>query len=157
MIELFARTDFELKEMDGLTPIHIDDEVSSLSAILLNEDYYNVLLAGREVVQELSVLRPEYLILFKAKAYLDLSDRKEKGENVDSRDIRKHKNDILRIAVEFVLESVTTLPTTVIRDMEQFIIRLEAEPFDAGVLKNYGVGNEELVDNLRKLYNMSSN
>lgn len=157
MIELFARTDFELKEMDGLTPIHIDDEVSSLSAILLNEDYYNVLLAGREVVQELSVLRPEYLILFKAKAYLDLSDRKEKGENVDSRDIRKHKNDILRIAVEFVLESVTTLPTTVIKDMEQFIIRLEAEPFDAGVLKNYGVGNEELVDNLRKLYNMSSN
>ena len=157
MIELFARTDFELKEMDGLTPIHIDDEVSSLSAILLNEDYYNVLLAGREVVQELSVLRPEYLILFKAKAYLDLSDRKEKGENVDSRDIRKHKNDILRIAVEFVLESITTLPTTVIKDMEQFIIRLEAEPFDAGVLKNYGVGNEELVDNLRKLYNMSSN
>ena len=154
-IELFARTDFELREMDGLTPIHIDDEVSSLSAILLNEDYYNVLLAGREVVQELSVLRPEYLILFKAKAYLDLSDRKEKGENVDSRDIRKHKNDILRIAVEFVLESVTTLPTTVIKDMEQFIIRLEAEPFDAGVLKNYGVGNEELVDNLRKLYNIS--
>lgn len=157
MIELFARTDFELKEMDGLTPIHIDDEVSSLSAILLNEDYYNVLLAGREVVQELSVLRPEYLILFKAKAYLDLSDRKEKGENIDSRDIRKHKNDILRIAVEFVLECVTTLPTTVIKDMEQVIIRLEAEPFDAGVLKNYGVGNEELVDNLRKLYNMSSN
>ena len=39
-----------------------------VSAILLNEDYYNVLLAGREVVQELSVLRPEYLILFKAKA-----------------------------------------------------------------------------------------
>ena len=36
MIELFARTDFKLKEMNGLTPIHIDDEVSSLSAILLN-------------------------------------------------------------------------------------------------------------------------
>lgn len=157
MIELFARTDFELKEMDGLTPIHIDGEVSSLSAILLNEDYYNVLLAGKVVVQELSVLRPEYLILFKAKAYMDLSDRKEKGENVDSRDIRKHKNDILRITVEFVLESVSILPTTVINDMEQFISRLESEPFDAGLLNNYGVGNEELVNNLRKMYNMSSN
>ena len=156
MIELFARTDFELKEMDGLIPIHIDDEVSSLSAILLNEDYYNVLLAGKVVVQELSVLRPEYLILFKAKAYMDLSDRKEKGETVDSHDIRKHKNDILRIAVEFVLESVSTLPTTIINDMEQFISRLEAEPFDAGLLKNYGVGNEELIDNLRKLYDVSS-
>ena len=155
MIELFARTDFELKEMDGLTPIHIDDEVSSLSAILLNEDYYNVLLAGREVVQELSVLRPEYLILFKAKAYLDLSDRKEKGENVDSRDIRKHKNDILRIAVEFVLESVDTLPTTVIQDMKEFINRLESDPFDTGLLKNYGVSNKDLIDGLRDLYNIS--
>ena len=86
---------------------------------------------------------------------MDLSDRKEKGENVDSRDIRKHKNDILRIAVEFVLESVSTLPITVINDMEQFISRLESEPFDVGLLKNYGVGNEELVDNLRKLYNIS--
>lgn len=157
MIELFSRTDFELKEMDGLTPIHIDDEVSSLSAILLNDDYYNVLLAGKVVIQELSVLRPEYLILFKAKAYMDLSERKETGENVDSRDIRKHRNDILRIVVEFVLESVSTLPTTVIKDMEQFISRLELEPFDAGLMKNYGVGNEELVNNLRKMYNMSTN
>jgi hypothetical protein len=86
---------------------------------------------------------------------LDLGDRKEKGENVDSRDIRKHKNDILRIAVEFALESVSTLPSTVIKDMEQFVSRLESEPFDAGLLKNYGVSNEELVDNLRKLYNLS--
>ena len=27
MIELFARTDFKLKEMNGITPIHIDDDV----------------------------------------------------------------------------------------------------------------------------------
>lgn len=154
MIELFARTDFELREMDGLTPIHIDDEVSSLSAILLNEDYYSILLAGKVVVQELSVLRPVYLILFKAKAYLDLSDRKEQGENVDSRDIRKHKNDILRIAVEFILEGVSNLPATVTKDMKLFIEKLEAEPFDVGMLKNYGVSNDELVDNLRELYNI---
>ena len=69
--------------MNGLTPIHIDDEVSSLSAILLNEDYYAVLLAGKEVVSELSVLRPEYLLLFKAKAYLDLKERKENGLSSD--------------------------------------------------------------------------
>lgn len=157
MIELFARTNFELKEMDGLTPIHIDDEVSSLSAILLNEDYYSVLLAGKVVVQELSVLRPEYLILFKAKAYLDLSDRKKHGENVDSRDIRKHKNDILRIAVEFVLEGISNLPIMVTKDMELFIGQLETEPFDASMLKNYGLSNDELVDNLRGLYNISTN
>ena len=35
--------------MTGITPIHVDDTVSSLSAILLNDDYYNVLLAGKVV------------------------------------------------------------------------------------------------------------
>ena len=65
MVELFCRNNFELREMTGITPIHIDDTVSSLSAILLNDDYYRVLLDGKVVVGGLSVLRPEYLILFK--------------------------------------------------------------------------------------------
>ena len=73
---MFCRNKFELREMTGITPIHIDDTVSSLSAILLNDDYYRMLLDGKVVVGGLSVLRPEYLILFKAKAYLDLKQRK---------------------------------------------------------------------------------
>lgn len=41
MLELFARTDAGLRDAEsGLMPIHIDDEVSSLSAILLDEEYY---------------------------------------------------------------------------------------------------------------------
>ena len=152
MIELFARTDFKLKEMNGLTPIHIDDEVSSLSAILLNEDYYSVLLEGKEIVQELSVLRPEYLLLFKAKAFLDLSTRKIKGEHVDSRDIKKHKNDILRIAMEFVLEKVDALPEKIYTDMKEFIEKLKEEPFDKNLLKDYGLSNGDVVERLQQLY-----
>ena len=152
MIELFARTDFKLKEMNGLTPIHIDDEVSSLSAILLNEDYYSVLLSGKVVVQELSVLRPESLLLFKAKAFLDLSARKANGEHVDSRDIKKHKNDILRIAMEFVLEKTDALPENVHTDMKDFIEKLEEEPFDKNLLKAYGLANDDVVDRLKQLY-----
>lgn len=75
MIELFSRRQFKLNELNGLTPIHIDDEVSSLSAILLDDDYYQILLEGKIVERGLSVLRPEYLILFKAKACLDLRAR----------------------------------------------------------------------------------
>lgn len=151
-IELFARTDVKLKEMNGLTPIHIDDEVSSLSAILLNEDYYSVLLAGKVIVHELSVLKPEYLLLFKAKAFLDLSARKAKGEHVDSRDIKKHKNDILRIAMEFVLEKTDALPENVHTDMEEFIEKLKEEPFDKSLLKDYGLSNGDVVDRLQQLY-----
>lgn len=152
MIELFARTNFRLKEMNGLTPIHIDDDVSSLSAILLNEDYYSVLLSGKVVVRDLSVLRPEYLILFKAKAFLDLSARKESGEHVDSRDIKKHKNDILRIAVEFVLKKTEKLPPNVHNDMKIFVQKLTDEPFDKNLLKEYGVSNEDVLYRLQELY-----
>lgn len=88
MIELFCRSGFELREMVGITPVHIDDTVSSLSAILLDDDYYRILLDGKIVANGLSVLRPEYLILFKAKAYLDLKQRKEKDGTTDSDDIK---------------------------------------------------------------------
>lgn len=152
MIELFARTDFKLKEMNGLTPIYIDNEVSSLSAILLNEDYYSILLSGKVVVHELSVLRPEYLLLFKAKAFLDLSERKSKGEHVDSRDIKKHKNDILRIAMEFVLEKTDMLPENVHMDMKSFIKKLNDEPFDKNLLKEYGLSNDDVVARLQQIY-----
>lgn len=152
MMELFARTGFELKKMNGLTPIYIDDEVSSLSAILLNDDYYKTLLDGRMVVRGLSVLRPEYLIIFKAKAYLDLGTRKENGKNIDSRDIKKHKNDILRISSEFLLEHVDDLAENVYMDIKDFIMRLNEEPFDDNLLKGYGLNNRELVERLREVY-----
>ncbi len=153
MIELFCRSDFELHEMVGITPIHIDDTVSSLSAILLDDDYYNMLLAGKSTTNGLSVLRPEYLILFKAKAYLDLKQRKENGEKVDSNDIKKHKKDVLRISAELMLEKATNLPVSVKKDINAFIELLEKEPFDANSLKNYGLKNQEVIETLKRVFN----
>ena len=152
MIELFCRNDFELREMTGITPIHIDDSVSSLSAILLDDEYYKALMDGRVVRNGLSVLRPEYLILFKAKAFLDLKQRKDNGESVDSSDIKKHKKDILRIAAELVLESISELPATVKADIDAFIGTLEQEPFDSNSLKSYGLENDDVIGVLHRAF-----
>ncbi len=152
MIELFSRTNYLLQEENGLTPIHIDDSVSSLSAILLDDDYYQILLEGKIVEQGLSVLRPEYLILFKAKACLDLKTRKERGEQVDSFNIKKHKNDILRIVVEMVLERPNSLPDLIIKDMEQFLHLLSEDPFDTNLLKGYGLKSEEVISRMIEIY-----
>ena len=81
--------------MEGIVPIHIDNSISSLSAILLYESYYNFLINGTGVIDGMSVLNAEHIIPFKAKAWLDLTERKANGEHVDSRDIKKHKNDVL--------------------------------------------------------------
>lgn len=37
MIELFCRSGFKLKNAEGLTPINIDNAISSLSAIFLDD------------------------------------------------------------------------------------------------------------------------
>ena len=152
MIELFARTDFEPPAGSVLTPIHVDDEISSLSAILLNEDYYRILLEGRQVVNELSVLRPEYLILFKAKAYLDLKAKRDSGEEIHSSEYKKHKKDVLRIIVELAVERPSDLPATVQQDIRAFIDSLASEPFDVNTLINYGVSTEDVIERLTRAY-----
>ena len=55
MVELFCRSDFKLREMTGITPIHIDDTVSSLSAILLNDDYYKMIMTIMMIVMTITM------------------------------------------------------------------------------------------------------
>ena len=143
MIELFARTEYILKEDFGITPLHIDDSVSSLSAILLNEAYYKALLQGREVIDGISVLPHSMLIPFKAKAWLDLSERDRRGEHVDSRDLKKHRNDIIRMASELLLERCE-LPDEVRNDMRTFIDAMNVTDQEIKNLKLYGVKAEDI-------------
>ncbi len=79
MIELFSkRPDFQLEHMDvHLTPLPVSDEISSLSAIMLDDNYYNLMLEGKRVIDGVPVLDTEYLIVFKIKAYLDLHQKKK--------------------------------------------------------------------------------
>jgi len=70
MIELFSKQHgyLELKFDSGLTPIHIDDSIVSLSAILLNDVYYDSLVKGKRTVDGFSLIEIETVILFKIKA-----------------------------------------------------------------------------------------
>ena len=87
MIELFSRKpeDVFLNEDVNLTPLPTDEELSSLSAILLDENYYSFLRDGKVIIDGVSVLDEVHLIPFKAKAYLDNVERRTKGSHVDSR------------------------------------------------------------------------
>ena len=65
MIEIFSRNlDFIILEDDAVfAPLPIDDEISSLSAILLNETYYELLKTGQMMVDGIPVLSPTCYIL----------------------------------------------------------------------------------------------
>lgn len=153
MIELFAKQSFLLGDKDGnLTPLHISDDVSSLSAILLNESYYQMLLSGREEVEEIMVLSPVYIIPFKAKAWLDLNEKQRNGIQIDSKDIKKHRNDIVRLAAIFGETDKITLPAEVRNDMEQFIAAYEKTPVDIKSLRIKDITNEMIIEKLKQIY-----
>ena len=98
MIELFSRKPgYHLEIEEGIIPIHIDDDTSSLSAILLNDDFYKFMMSGRRVVDGIGVLGAEHLIPFKMYAWINLLDRKRAGEHVNEKDLKKHKYDVFRL------------------------------------------------------------
>ncbi len=98
MLELFSRKPdgLDLAGAPRMTPIPGGEDISSLSAILMDDAYYGIV---RENVQEedgLPMLRPEGLILLKARAWVDLTERKAQGGAVDERDVRKHRTDVFQ-------------------------------------------------------------
>lgn len=132
MIELFTRrTDsIQLPEDAVLTPLSIDKSISSLSAILLDNAYYELLCTGRIQVGGITVLDAAYLILFKAKAWLDLTERKARGETVDGKNIRKHKNDVFRLSSLLGPNETIMVTQEIYKDMQQFLSAMKKEPID---------------------------
>ena len=100
MLELFSRRsgDLEIPYYAELTVIKDPDETLSLSAILLEKDYYEALLASRRRIDEIHVLDESLLIPFKARAFVDLSQRKVTGDlTAKGSDIKKHRNDVFKL------------------------------------------------------------
>ncbi|MGI6033439.1 MAG: hypothetical protein ACOX69_08490 [Coriobacteriales bacterium] len=155
VLELFSRAPSFIKEPDGLTivPLPAGDEVSSLSAILLDDDYYTYMKSGRKMINGVTVLDEVHLVPFKAKAYLDLSKRRADGERVDSSDIKKHKKDVFRLLQLFTPQTSSTLPESIRADMTEFCgkVHIEGVP-----LKQMGIPLtlEEGIEMLKRVYGL---
>ena len=152
MIELFSRKPgYNLEVEEGIIPIHIDDDTSSLSAILLNDDFYGFMLKGRRVVDGISVLGADYIIPFKMYAWVDLKRRKSKGEHVNERDYKKHKNDVFRL-LQIVDPEVNIETEGLVREsIEAFLTEVISEPVRTEQL-GLQISMEDALEILRSKY-----
>lgn len=153
MIELFSRpqNNVSLHPDTHLMPLHIDDEVSSLSAILLNDDYYHFLLDGRTVTDGISILDAEHIIPLKMKAWLDLKDKKAQGIHVNSRDIRKHRLDVFRLFQLVREDQQIVVPASVGADIDDFISQMQETDIrlsDIGISRS----KESILEIYRNMY-----
>ena len=124
MLELFSRVPDGLRFVPPghLTPIPIDEQVSSLSAILLDEDYYQFVLSGRKNKYGLpSWVGEDRLIPLKAVAWMEMSERAQSGEPIDSKKINKHLSDIVLLSSLLQPGQVIELPEKIRANLEVFV------------------------------------
>lgn len=154
MIELFSkRPNFQMDHPEvHLTPLPVSEDISSLSAIMLNDDYYSLMLIGRRTVDGISVLGAEYLIAFKAKAWLDLTQRKIEGGHVNEKDLKKHKNDVFRLFAIVNPQARLEVSRAVAEDMSSFISAMEKEVIDLRALGIYDITISEILASLRIMF-----
>jgi hypothetical protein len=158
MIELFCRKPNLIREVEGmhLTDIPTGEEASSLSAILLEDEYYKFALSNTQVINGLHIANEYALICLKVRAFINNSKRKVEGQNVKSEDITKHKNDIIRLTVTLTPNINVSIPDIIKKELKEYIntIRIE-NPDIKQLLKEQGVTDitlEEIIEQLELIF-----
>jgi hypothetical protein len=154
---LFSRQPDVLQVADGshLTPLPIEEDTSSLSAILLDNDYYDFIRAGRQEVDGVPMVGAAQLIALKARAWLDLTERDKRGEKIDSKTIKKHKNDVFRLYQILDPAIDPAAPNIVKNDLREFISRMRGEDVD---LKSLGLRTgtrDGILAEIARVYHLS--
>jgi len=120
----------------------------------MDGDYYAFIKNGQKVTDDLSIISQECLIPLKSRAWLDLCKLKSSSKNTDSKEIKKHKNDVFRLYQILSLDTDIVLPQSIADDMRMFLKKVSDEPPD---LRNLGIRNtslEDIIGNLKKIYNL---
>ena len=125
MIELLSRHPDALGEPKGLViePLPIDGELSSLSAIIMDDDYYQFTIEHSRLTDNIRHADSAALIALKARAYLNLLLDKQNGKHVNSKDIKKHRSDVLKNVV-IMTEDEIMAPASIVECIKEFVMSI---------------------------------
>lgn len=157
IIEIFASNEqrISLNANQNIIPIQ-NDSIAKISAILLDDEYFSIIKENRlHVGSKTPVINALANICLKARAYRELSKNKEKGEAVDSKDISKHKKDILKLAVTLNGNEAIDLKEQAKSDMKYVLDELnmlEEKQFKVVMEKYPGVKKIELLKMLERIF-----
>ena len=110
------------------------------------------MLRGRHIIDDICVLDTVYLIPFKMYAWINLSDRKERGEHVNEKDLRKHKYDVFRLLEIVPRNQMITTHGNVKESIRQFTERITAEPINLSDA-DISIDLENALRVIRSIYN----
>lgn len=143
IVELFSRKPdgIELPEDFHLTPVPTDEELSSLSAMLLHDEYYEFTVANCLVMDGLRVANEKALIVLKIKAYLNNLKRQTEGHKIQQKDIDKHKKDVLKLVATLTAEDRIDCAPAIKTDINEYVAFIREEnPDIRQMTKDAGLG-----------------
>ena len=147
-IELLSRRpDFVADIEQHIGPVPVDDSKYSLSAILMDDAYYELIASGKAVTEEFGMptLRHEYLPLFKMRAYNDLIGCRKS-------EAYKHRRDVFKLMSLELPEPPKGISDAVLEDVRIF---LDIVDVDKRLMRNIGLGMlepGEMKAQIRKYY-----
>lgn len=153
-VELFSRNLglLNFPKDAHITPVPTSEELSSLSAILLDDDYYHFVIEHSTLEEGVNIANVESLVCLKCKAFLEMTERRANGEQVDSKHIAKHKKDVFRLAAMLAPSDRYALPSKLKKDVEDFCKAAMLDMPNADFFKAAGVRGvtgEQLLKQLK--------
>lgn len=127
-IEIFSRRpeDLVLHENQHIVPITETPAGADLSAILLEDEYYELIKSTLQIIKGLPIAGTEAVMALKSRAFNDLKDRKAAGDSsVSSDEIKKHRNDILRLSQALPQHATMSLAGLPEIHMRKFLEEIE--------------------------------
>lgn len=161
-MELFCREPELARALEHgahLTPIPVDEGISSLSAILMDGDYYRFTIEHSVIEGDIRITNIESLVCLKARAYLDMIERKEKGEKVDGKHIKKHKNDVFRLCALLAANDAYVLPEQLHADLSRFVDSIAPELPDPAIYEEMGMGklsSKIIFESMQKVFGLEA-
>lgn len=121
-IEIFSTAPLELalSADQRIVPFVTSPGLESLSAILMDADYFALVKSTNTIQGGVPLLSSNGLIPLKVRAFIDLDSRRRQGERIDQSDIKKHRNDIIRLAQTLDL-GVFEIPESIKNDLRAFL------------------------------------
>jgi len=129
MLELFSRRPEALHLPDEavISRIPVEEGIVSLSAVLLEEEYFRALQSSRRIIDGVAVLDEKLLIPFKVRAFLDLKERRAGGSSIDEKHVKKHRNDVFRLLQLLPYDAAIEVPEAIQTDLRRFIEQIKAD------------------------------
>lgn len=160
-IELLSIHPDILGEPNGfhLTPIPVGKSIPSLSAIIMDKEYYEFTLSHRTVIDGLSVADLIALVCLKATAFVNLSLQKRVDHSsVQGHDIRKHRDDVFKLLSAIGNTDTTKLPVNIKLKVEAFAYMIEESCNDRDFLKSMdktlGIGRDAILEYMEQFKEM---